>query len=226
MAIFRPGPLIGAISGPIGGVAFVVASKGTIVRQRRRRTSRTTVNLQRSQSVFTATLRLWPKMLPSTRAAWNAAASNYTLPNRLGEHVHLSGFQLYMKFRRNSVLANDLINFLPPSLSAQATIKFTTAVVTSGGPFSVQVIRIAPSIYSFVDVWAARPFTSSPRTFLRYHKLQLSYAPLTAFVDIWNSFVTRFGAPSPGETVGVRLIPANQGTISPPPIDAILTVQA
>lgn len=224
MAIFRPGPLIGAISGVVGGAAFVVASRGTIVRQTRRRTSTSSVNLQRSQSDFTATIRLWPQMLPSTRAAWNAAASSYFTTNRLAERVHLSGFQLYMKFRRNSAQPNDLINFLPPSLSTQASIEFTTAVVTAGGPFSVQVVRIAPSIYSFVDVWGARPFTSNPRTFLRYHKLHLSYSPLTAFADIWTAFVTRFGAPSAGETVGVRLIPSNQGTISPPPVDAILTV--
>lgn len=225
MAIFRPGPLVGAISGPVGGVDFVAASKGTIVRQRRRRTIPSSPRLQRSQTRFTQNTRLWSRMEPSTRNAWDSAAAGFTLPNRLGQHVHLSGFQLFMKYRPNSNFPPDATNFLPPSLATQPSMLYTTAEVFDGGPFNIQLTPIAPTAYITINVSGSRPFTNRPRKFLRYRSINFGYGPITNFVDIWTFWTTEFGIPAIGETVAVRIIPTRGGFIDPPPVDSILTVQ-
>ena len=164
-------------------------------------------------------------MQASTRTAWDTAAASFTVPNRLGEHVHLSGFQLFMKYKTRSIVPPLGGEFLPPILATQPSVLFTTAEVFDGGPFNVQVTPIAPTEYNRIDVWGSRPFTSRPRKFLRYRDMRFSYGPITTPKDIWANFVTTFGAPALGETVGVRLTAARQGFIDPPPITAILTVQ-
>ena len=224
MAIFRPGALIGAISGRVGGAAFVVSSRGTIVRQPRYRTKRTTPILQITQTIFTANTRLWSTMLPATRSAWNTAAAAFFVTNRLGLHIHLSGFQLFIKYQSDSIVPTDVTNYLPPNMTAQPGLTLIVAAVTAGGPFNVQAAPIATTAYNRIDVWGARPFTSRPRVFLRYRRLNFSYSPITVLTDIWAQFIADMGTPIAGETVGVRLFPSRQGIIGGPPVDAILTV--
>ncbi len=97
MAIYTPGPLIGAMSGKIGGMVAVQARGARVLRRPPTRTPRRTAFKATSDALFANIRAGWHDLTDDERSAFVTAARDFPNTNRLGETRPLSGFQLFIK---------------------------------------------------------------------------------------------------------------------------------
>lgn len=97
MAIYRPGSIVGAVSGDVGGVSFANPSGSSVLRKKRRRTAAPSPTKARNQAYFQLYVKEWQAMSDAQRTTWRAFAANITRPNRLGVQRSISGFQEFMR---------------------------------------------------------------------------------------------------------------------------------
>ncbi|GAH79094.1 unnamed protein product, partial [marine sediment metagenome] len=108
MALVRYGAGIVQMSGSIGGTTFARNRSGNYARART-----TPVNpasdLQETRRAAIAQLAdRWAQIVtPVQRTAWNLYASSVAMKNRLGEVVHLSGYNHYLRSNSCVLLTGD-----------------------------------------------------------------------------------------------------------------------
>ena len=98
MGLIRYGGGIIQISGAIGGTVFARNRSGNYARAR---TTPTNPNTQRQDVVRSAVAELsdrWAQVLTAVqRTAWGLYADSVNMKNRLGEVIHLSGYNHFMR---------------------------------------------------------------------------------------------------------------------------------
>lgn len=98
MAIFSPGPTVGAISGNVGGTNFANSRNGSIIRQRRAGGQTPQANQLAAQVNLAAQVDRWRELDDLDRQAWIQYARTTPIPNRLGIERYLTGYQTFMHF--------------------------------------------------------------------------------------------------------------------------------
>lgn len=102
MALIRYGGGIVQMSGSIAGDTFARNRYGNYSRARTKPTNPNTAFQQRARACVSYLTEYWNDSLSAAnRAAWNTYAANVAMKNRLGETIHLSGFNHFI--RSNSV---------------------------------------------------------------------------------------------------------------------------
>lgn len=201
MAIFRPGSIVGAISGNLGTLNFV-AGKGTPIVRKRIRKKDSQTPKQITQRSGTQTISsLWRKIPADTRLKWNTAAKKFPHKNRLGQTSQPSGFQLFFTCAMGTWLWNRATGApVPPAPETIALRTLTFSASASGN------IRIAfnPTIFAvhLARIYASRPFsTVIPKHFPNLKHMTTSTGDVGDFVDITSEFDAAFGHPAEGEAV-------------------------
>jgi hypothetical protein len=128
MAIFRPGPLVGNISGNLGSINFVFSSRGTHVRRARNTTNRKTKAQLTRTALANQAHTEWNKISASLQTAWKYQAQTLLFKNRLGIPRRLSPFQLFLKF------------FLQPQILPVNWQTYTPRLIQTAPPQTFQVI--------------------------------------------------------------------------------------
>lgn len=85
MALIRPGPLISAITGTIGGVNFATSSQRPIARRARRRVQDQPTAILNSRARLQYLTRLWTRQTANTRAGWATLAATLRWSDPLGQ---------------------------------------------------------------------------------------------------------------------------------------------
>lgn len=101
MAIFRPGPLVDAISGAVGGAEFSL-NRGHVAKKRQLKKAKTDPGLDRAQAIYQRAVHSWATLTDEQRLAWRQLANVTPRRNRVGLPRYLTGFQLYVQ---NSIIA-------------------------------------------------------------------------------------------------------------------------
>ena len=135
MAIFRAGPIVGAISGALGGVVFANSRAGIIVRTRGVRTGTESKSLSTAQGMLGRVVAGWNALTTAQRAAWNNKAATTPLPNRLGVARALTGFQFYSMFVMDIYLGVPPASLTPPAQSLLYAPSYVSANFLAGGPY-------------------------------------------------------------------------------------------
>ena len=97
MAIFKPGALVGGISGSLGGVTFVSGPRSPVVRHRPARPRPKGAGIEAQQALMNLLQLEWAGFTDAERAAWRAAATTYQRSNRLSQSAPLTGIQMFLK---------------------------------------------------------------------------------------------------------------------------------
>lgn len=104
MALIRYGGGIVQMSGSIAGDTFARNRYGNYSRARTKPTNPNTALQQRARGAIALLVERWAETLSAAnRAAWDLYAANVAMTNKLGETIHLSGFNHFV--RSNSFLA-------------------------------------------------------------------------------------------------------------------------
>ncbi len=97
MAIFKS-HILAAASGSVGGLTYSRNRFGMYIRNRSMPVNPNTSRQQFVRSIMTEVVEYWNSTLTSAqRAAWDTYASNVPVINRLGDTVHLTGFNMFVR---------------------------------------------------------------------------------------------------------------------------------
>jgi hypothetical protein len=133
MAIFKTGPIVGGISGSVGGVTFTNAKQGGNIRLRPIKTEKQSVYNQTARAAYARTIRAWRSLTDTQRTAWRTAATTLPTTNRLGQFRALSGFQLYCKIGLLQYQGNPPAGLMPPPTLAPIAPELTSVYAFSNG---------------------------------------------------------------------------------------------
>lgn len=97
MAIFSTGPIVGSISGNVGGVSFANSRRSRVIRKAKRASPTTKSRQLAQQSILKNAVARWQALDTDSRNAWKNAASHIPTPNRLGTSSPMSGYNYFLK---------------------------------------------------------------------------------------------------------------------------------
>jgi hypothetical protein len=199
MAILKPGAIIGAISGTVGGVTFK-NGRGPIVLAHRQRIPATSTRLQiNSQARFLRACNAWRAMTTLQRAGWAIAARTYPHSNRLGLTVYMSGFQFFVHtntiplFLRTNLTTTPY----PPSAFTPPTAIVTSFYITENS--AIDTIPLSNPNYFFAHCHVSRSLRTTRGgpycRFLYFGTFTMS----TGSVDCTANVAASFPSPRQGE---------------------------
>ncbi len=211
MAIFRPAAPIGAISGNLGGVNFVLGKNGPVVRQRNRRTSQTTKAAHNQRQIFSFLRNAWRNLTDNQRTAWRQAALAHPRRNRLGLTNRITGYQFFMQLNSFWVTLQNQIPTLtfsdPPSLVTRAPFLLLTWSVTAAGSKTLTTTAPTPPVpeTQIFAMYGARTFSSAPRKFWNSFRFTGTFFARPT-IDLTIGWDDAIGDPAPGEQCWINAV--------------------
>lgn len=162
MAIFTNGPIIGSISGSIGGQTFVKAPRANVLRPRRRLTNVDNKRQIKARATYICKVRRWAAINDSTKTAWRTAAAQLPIPNRLGTKRNLTGFQLFLKHFDNAIIDPATGYELPPIFAAGTPPAVSSIVVLAGSSIAgTYQATTASTTYDDIQWRISRPYSAT-----------------------------------------------------------------
>lgn len=137
MAIIRPGPLAGAISGKLGGLVFVAGTGTPVVRPRPAANYKSSPSLQSARSRFAQLINHWRGLTDEQKAAWAVSAANFPTTNRLGATSPTSGFLHFLDVSTRARLTGAGINDLPNTLGTAPEPLAVTGAFSVSGSYAI-----------------------------------------------------------------------------------------
>ena len=115
MATIRYGPIASDIRGAIGGTVFSRGAFGAYAKQRVAPTNPNTDKQAYVRALMTTVVDRWMNVLTvAQRDVWNASVQQYTVPNRIGDAIHLTGLQAYVRSNSALELTGQALVDVPP----------------------------------------------------------------------------------------------------------------
>ena len=209
MAIFTTGPLIGAISGSIGGVQFSNRRSGGVLSSAQIRTKPLGKNITAVRRAMARAQTDWQRIDASTRTSWDTAAQTWPHKNRFGIRRRLSGHQLFLlltvRYWPFPVVDSTQEFPLPPVLVLPQLADPIRLEFTAGGPYLLVTSGpFSPSLPQFL-VEIGRPVSTNQyrtwnswRTLSRFQALPSTILMTAEVQDQYGDFIA-------GETVFARV---------------------
>ena len=217
MAIIRPGAVVGAISGNLGGVNFVAGRGAPIVRQRiRKKDSQTTKQVNQRGTIDLLT-KHWRDLSDVQRLMWKVEATKHQFRNRLGVKVFHSAFSIYLAsaFPFYSVTGTLQDEPVPIPQSAGDISMFFQA--SASGAIQLVSIGNLPATHCAL-VRASRPFsTSTPAHPPNLRNMSYYPAGAVLLFVFTAEFDAAFGHPNQGESVTATYAIFGLGQVPIPP---------
>jgi len=193
--------------GKLGGHVLSKGRSGAIARTKVSGVNPQTSYQLAARAKLTTLSQGWRALTQPQRDAFNAAVPDFAKTDIFGDIRNPTGKNLYTKLGINALLAGQAVPTAPDSLQAVGNVLAGAVVMTDGGTKTVAFTTTdAPDN---VQVWATAPM-SPGREFLkgRYRLLSVVASP-TSPLDISAAYEARFGEPTAGTRVGVKLVPAS-----------------
>lgn len=208
MAIFKPSSLVEGISGTLGGANFVTGKNGNVIRKRRLKKPALSEKQIKRQSLFAEAIRRWTHILnDQQRTEWSVIAKDLSTTNRLGETRQLTGRGLFIRQVSSGGFVSTSLD-TPGEFAAANQFVGIDLVAEVGGPFTWTAEETTSNFEFNFKLDFARPFTDSHVNQAhrwRRSNTELLRLPAPGFPqDIFDLFVTEWGAPSLGERIAIR----------------------
>jgi len=206
MAIFTPGPAMGAISGSIGATVFSHNKGGPYIRIRAIPTKSTTEYALTQKAEFAQIAAAWQAEDANTQTAWREWAKTNPISNALGQSRTVAGHVAYIKINATLLACNLLPVVLPPILPAPEPL--TTLVVSADvGPGTFDIAWTATPLAATdkIMIWAALVDSPGISYVENLYKLIAKSALAAASpMDIKAQVEARFGTAAVGQTLHVK----------------------
>ncbi len=217
MAIFRPGHVVGAISGNLQGSNFVLGRYGPYVRKRLVRTKKATEDQLARRAYLQRLILHWQGLSGAQRNAWNAAAKLVQFTNRLGIPRHITGHQLFVRDNIRNINDVTPFNNPPRNLFRPTAPTELTIIASAAGNVSITWTMLTPPNTARAYVYGCRPMSSSPSTYLNNFKHFTDYACSIGFRNnnVTADWDSEFGHPVENEKIGILLAVNSVNYLSP-----------
>lgn len=220
MAKFLPGPIIGAISGSIGGSTYSKNRYGLYVRNRSIPVNPGTKYQLSQRGAIAAISQSWQYLSPDEQQAWRTWAQNNPVTDALGSAQVLTGHAAYVRINTRLAIAGDDPNTDPPAGGLITQLQtFTLTADIGAGDFEVGFTPTPLGANNRLIVWAA--VVNSPG--IRYvnnlwKSVYTSAKNAATDIDIQSEVEERFGSLSVGQVVHVKgvVLESTKGLYSAP----------
>jgi hypothetical protein len=207
-ALFTPSPIMNELRKKAGSDVFSKNHYGAFIRKRVKGTNPKSTKQINVRSNLTSLAKGWKALGSADMAAWIAYAKNFTLKNRLGQSIQLTGETWYLKLSRILQSSGVAPVAAPPSTSAVPPGLADTPGMTivSGTSVAVTLGTALPA-----GAWA-RIFMSAPFSAGRVYNSNYRYVGTmkpadTTSKDVTTAYVAAFGrCPLTGEKIFMKLI--------------------
>lgn len=159
MAIFRPSPIVGAISGNLGSVNFGNARFGPFVRRKAYPSASRSARRVENSAIYSGASPAWRALTAPQRIAWRSAAAEYGHLNRLAVSSPLSGWQFYLKYYVYAAHFFFAAPVAPPIIVTQTPPSSYVLDLQSAGGSEITVQRPAsPDVITW-ELQLSRPWS-------------------------------------------------------------------
>lgn len=185
MALIKYGPAIADARGSVGGTVFTRGPFGPVMKQRTTPTNPNTDKQAAARALLTTQVGVWQNTLTDAqRQQWNASVQTFTVPGALGDDIHLTGLQFFVKCNCLLDIAGEDPVVVPPVIPIIPAPTFTLAhtvgvaiectaigpydtgdpdkIIYSWGPALQQTIFYNKGPYQYVSVQTAAHFDALP----------------------------------------------------------------
>ena len=139
MASIKLGAIASDIRGSIGGTVFSRNGGGAYAKQRVCPTNPNTAGQGIVRAIMSSMYAAWALLTAAIRGDWALYATNVTLPNRLGDQINLSGYNMFTRTKAVCDLIGVAVPAVAPSVMSLAEQDPTIAITPSetGGDIDV-----------------------------------------------------------------------------------------
>jgi hypothetical protein len=216
MAKIKFGMMMTDASGKLGGQVFSKNRGGSYVRTKVTPLNPRTTAQSNVRGIFAAISSDWSTLAEADRNSFNGFVNDYARTDVFGDLRNPSGKALFQRLNQNLAISDQAaITICPPPAAVPFSNTRSAVGDVSSSEFSVTTDGNTDG--SQIVVWAT-PRLSQGTTFVknRLRQLEVFQGEDGALLDIYDSYVAKFGTPVAGDNifVGVRVINA-QGQASP-----------
>lgn len=207
MAIFTPGPAIGAISGSIGGSVFSHNKGGPYIRNRTIPTASQSAYAVNAKARLAQISQAWQLEDAATQLAWREWAKTNPISNALGQSRTVPGHVAYIRVNTCLMAVNLQPIVLPPILPAPEPLT-SLSVTADIGPGNFEIVYLATPLGATekLMVWAALVDSPGINYVENLYKLVLPTDLAQASpLAIQTAVEIRFGSASVGQTLFVKV---------------------
>lgn len=203
MAKMKPGPLVGSVSGSIGGQVFSHNRYGPYIRTRSIPVKVTTSYALQAKARLAECSMAWAGLTDAQRQAWRSWAQANPVTDSLGEKQELTGHAAYVSLNARLLNAGVTKISTPPVSAAPAALTTFTATFDIGS--GTTVLTTAPTpLGANNSLWLVGCQVSNPG--INYvtnmnRLIVVSAANLATGYDWQAAFESRIGALVVGQKV-------------------------
>lgn len=205
MAKIKWGMIVVDGRGKLGGQVFSKNKSGAIIRTKVTPSNPRTAAQQMVRGILGSISAGWSALTAAAIAAWNSASADWARTNEFGDPVTLSGKSLYQALNQNLLLVGASAVTLPPlktdmptSVLASATVDTTAATLVLTG------VDTSANYHIVVEATPMVPEGMSNVT-TKYRRVYNSLANTFVAADAYSDLIAKFGAPTPGSKMFVRV---------------------
>lgn len=137
MAIFTPGPLVGQISGRIGGIVASHNRGGAYWRNGSIPTRSTTIYAQQAKALLALTSAAWASLTGPQQQAWKTWATQNPVTNRLGQQITLAPHAAFVQLNTTIILAGGVAIAIPPIIPPPTALATLSVSASIAGPNAI-----------------------------------------------------------------------------------------
>lgn len=197
-------------SGSVGAVTSSRNRSGQYRRQRAIPTQPRTPSQVAARSRLTSQSAAWRGLTAPQRAAWNAFAMSFTVVNRLGTTINLTGAQCFIKVNTVNLLNGDATVNVPPALPSFVAVTVTAVTAVAATPL-IQLAGVNPAAGTKFMIFASPQLSAGVSFNGQFRWLQTSQTFTTGQMSIQTAYAARFGALIVGKQIFVKVVQTQAG---------------
>lgn len=207
MALFKPGPVVGQVSGRVGGSVFSHNKGGAYIRNGAIPVTSTTADALNAKARLTNSSQAWGALTATQRLAWAVFAQNTPLLNRLGDSRPVPANALYIALNTRLVQAGQSTISTPPATDAPASLASLVLSADIGtGTYDITFTPTPLGAGLMPRIFAAKVQRDSINYVADQLRLvQFGAAAQASPLDIQTAVEAKFGPSVVGEKVVVQV---------------------
>lgn len=205
MAIYRPSPLIGSISGNLGGANFLATFSRHIVRRRPSKTNKRSTAQLAQRAAFHTLAAHWQTLGHHKQRTWHLARHNMPYRNRLGLSTKMTAFNLYMKTNLCFASHMQFVDAYAPAVLFPYNLMTLELDFTEGGPFNVTRVPAPVPPNRTRAYRITQTITSNPRQIQHHWQNLFKHDTGLETTDIYNQWIAALPEPRAGEHLQVEI---------------------
>lgn len=206
MALYKPSPLINAISGNVGSVNFVAGAQRTTLRAARNPYSPVRAAQLTPRANMQLVVQAWADLDQTSRDSWNTLARQLSRPDRLGQARTLSGRQFFIRYNLRE-LQNGLTMYTTTAPRVLTDIDWTASIIVATSPTNI-TWKPSGTAYPFFSYFAlsAQAFYRTPPQFIpnRFRWYGLGYTAATGDQQQYPQIINATGELQSGQWFAIH----------------------